>query len=136
MAANLEFRIGGVEINPDELRFDGFDPYKAKHKFVVECIDRNVALYVARAISHFQVADKFQLNEERLVGGGSCYINGNGQLVLNDYSGSYEAIPQNVAQSFAELLVPELQKQGIQTTGVVVDPQLSRLNKFWKDRSP
>jgi len=137
MVENLEYRIGGIEINRDRINFNGEDPYEAAHKFVVAFTDNQVALYIAGARRHFQVADKFKLGDLgdlTFVGGGSCYIDKNGNLILNDYSGDYKAIPKEVAQTLAELLVPELQKQGIEVKGIVADPLLSKLNQFWKDR--
>jgi hypothetical protein len=133
MAENLEYRIGGIDINLDRIRFSGIDLYDAYHKFVVQTVNNQAEIYVACANRHYKVADKFKLTEE-IVGGGSCYIDKSEKLVLNDYSGDYKAIPKEAAQKFLELLVPELQKQGIQTNGAVADPKLSKLNEFWKNR--
>ena len=44
------------------------------------------------------------------------------------------AIPREAAKTFAELLVPELLGQGIQTKGVIADPLLSKLHKFWIEK--
>ena len=134
MEDNLEYRIGGVAINPNRIKFNGSDPYDADHKFIVQIIDSQVLIYVAPANRHFQVAHKFNLDDKNLIGGGSCFIDAGEQLVLDDYSGDYMAIPREAAKTFAELLVPELLGQGIQTKGVIADPLLSKLHKFWIEK--
>jgi hypothetical protein len=134
MIEDLEFRIGGLEIWPDRLSFTGRDPYDASHKFVVEHVDNKVSIYVTQADGHFQIATRFRLPENRLVGGGSCYIDGNGRLVLNHCSETYKAIPKEAAQIFVELLVPELEKKGIQTRGILAEPDISYVHKFWKKK--
>jgi len=133
---DLEYRIGGLKINPNELFFNGNDPYDATHLFVTRALDSYVEIYVAKAETHFQVVNIFNLNEmkDNIIGGGSFYLNGNNELVLNDYSGAYDAIPKKSAQGFAELILPEIEKLGIKIKGIAVDPNKWRINDFWKER--
>lgn len=131
MADSLEFRIGGLKIVPYELAYHGSNPYKACHKFVVESANNAAVIYVAVGDSHPRISQKFNLNKDRLVGGGSCYIDKDGRLVLNDFSGNYGGIPKEAAQKFAELIVLELKKQGIKTSGINANPKETRIHLFW-----
>ncbi|MFH1072277.1 MAG: hypothetical protein V1743_02510 [Nanoarchaeota archaeon] len=128
--ADLEYRIGGMDIKPDRLRFEGLDSYEARHKFVVEARGNEVAIYVTQGRSHKNVTERFDILENK-VGGGSCYLNGENQLVLDDFSGVYKAIPKEVAQRFAELILPELEKLGVEVNGIAVNPFESRMNPYW-----
>ncbi|MEK6873918.1 MAG: hypothetical protein AABW91_03660 [Nanoarchaeota archaeon] len=112
---NLEYKIGGLKINPNKLPFNGSDPYDASHHFVTRALDSYVEIYVAEAETHFQVVNIFNLNEmkDNIAGGGSFYLNENNELVLDDYSGDYDAISKKAAQSFAELILPEIEKLGV-----------------------
>ncbi len=129
---NLEYKIGELEINPDKLRFDGPIPYYSSHKFVVELVNDIASIYVAEGERHMYIALKFGLDESHLVGGGSLYLDREGRLVLNDYSGDYGAIPKAVAKRFAELIIPELKKIGIEVDEIEVNPCESYINDFWK----
>ena len=126
--------MGGLNINPSRLRFDDSDTYNASHKFVVEALDTAVSIYVAEVEKHMHVAGRFNIPNKRLVGGGSCYLNGEEQLVLNDYSGGYRAIPKEAAQRFAELIVPKLRKLGVEIKGIAVDPSEWNLHSFWREK--
>lgn len=131
--ADLEYTIGGLNVNPNSLRFAGNDPHDASHKFVAEALDHVVSIYVAEEKRHMHIAGRFGIREERLVGGGSCYLNGDGQLVLNDCSGDYHGIPKEAARRFAELMIPELKKLGVEAKGIVVNPHNADLHSFWRE---
>lgn len=128
---NIEYRIGGLDINPKAFKFEGKDPYGAGHLFVVEALDNILSIYVAETYRHYRVVKRFGLDESKIVGGGSCYLNKDEQLVLNDYSGDYNAITKESAQIFAELIIMELAKFDIQVKGIFVDPDISKLNYYW-----
>jgi len=127
----LEYRVGGLKINPKALYFAGFDSYDAEHLFVIGVNDNAVSIYVAEAERHASVPQKFSLSDY-IVGGGSCYTNHQKELVLDDYSGNYGAIPKNVAQKFGELMLPELKKLGIEINGIIAEPVEKKINDFWK----
>jgi hypothetical protein len=145
--AGLEYRIGGLKIDPKHLKYEGidpydaghkFDPYEAYHKFVVEAKDSIVSIYVIEAHCHYSIVLKQKVDENKLVGGGSFYLDKDGQLVLDNYSDDYGAIPKKAALRFAELIlpqiVPELGKSGIQLHGIIADPNENLLNSFWKEK--
>ena len=134
---NLEYRIGGLD-DPDF--FCKEDP--KSHRFIVEAVDKKVSIYVSVDMgAHDDVAARFNIPIKRevgedncnIVGGGYCYLNSEGQLVLDDYSYDYGAIPKNVALKFAELMIPELKKSEIEVNGVAVNPYQGSLNRFWRD---
>ena len=129
---NLEYRIGRMDIDPGRLKFEDSDPYEAIHKFVVEALDRVLSIYITRRSRHKYVAEEFKVRGQ-IVGGGSCYLNSKNQLVLDDFSGDYEAIPKEVAQRFAELMLPELEKIGVEVKGIAVNPKESSINSYWKN---
>ena len=133
---DLEYRIGGLKINLKELFFSGYDPYEASHLFVTRVLDSHVEIYVAKAETHFQVSNIFNFNrmEDNIVGGGSFYLNEDNKIVLGDYSGAYNAIPKEVAQIFAELILPEIEKLGVKVKGIIVNPNERRINDFWKGK--
>lgn len=128
----LEYRIGELKITDEHLIFEGEIPYYAEHKFLVEFRESAVFIYVAQGNDHRFVCNLFNLPEKRLVGGGSVYLNANRRLVIDDYSGSYKAIPKESAERFASLIVNELTKKGIAITGIYANPDERHLNPFWK----
>lgn len=130
---DLEYKIGRLEIDPERMRFEGPDPYYASHLFVVGESDDSASIYVSQAERHAGVARQFDLNDN-IVGGGSCYTNPQKELVLNDYSGDYDAIPREAAQRFAELMQPELREMGVEVEGIAVNPEQTFLNFFWIDK--
>lgn len=127
---NLEYRIGGLEINPEHLKRESYRP---AHLFVVNHEENAVAIYVAEAGRHYQVCPKFEVSLDGIVGGGFFYLDDKSQLVLGDYSGDYYGIPKHAAERFAELLVPEMQKQGIDVDGYQESPNPRVINRFWRD---
>lgn len=131
--ADLEYRIGGLNVNPGILGFTGSEPYSANHKFIAEASGNVVSIYVAEGKKHRHVVEKFNLPNRRLVGGGSCYLNAEEQLVLDDFSGDYNAIPKEVAQRFAELMLPELEKLGVRVNGIAVNPKKYFMNSYWQE---
>lgn len=131
--ADLEYRIGGMDVHPHSLRFEGSNPHNAWYKFVAEAEDNVVSIYVAGGFNHDDIVKKFGVKGQK-VGGGSCYLNGENQLVLDDFSSYYDAIPKEVAQRFAELILPELEKLGIKVDGIAVDPMESTMNSYWREK--
>jgi|SRR3989344_2599290 len=131
---DLEYRIGGISIHKDHLIFSGSDPREASHKFVAEAIDQVVFLYVAAHKKHRQMANKFNIPDIRRVGGGSCYVNPQRFLVLDNYSGDYGSIPRDAAQRFAELLRIKLEFLGVTVAGIMVNPDRWQLNDYWKHK--
>jgi len=127
----LKYKIGGLDINRSRLRFYGSDPRYAPHKFVVETDGNTISIYVSHAENDADITARFNLNS-KMVGGGSLYINGAGELVLNDFSGKYGAVPREVAERFAGLIIPELEKMGINVSGIYVNPD-KFLNPYWEE---
>ena len=132
--ADLEYRIGGVYIYRDELRFNGSDPYNAGHKFVVAALDNVVSIYVAMERRHAFVLKYFEDSwDKKIVGGGSFYLNSKNQLVLDDFSQDYKAIPEKAAQIFAKLMLPKLEELGFEVKGIAVNPN-KNINPYWIDQ--
>jgi hypothetical protein len=130
---DLEYKIGGLNIDTKRIHFYEEEPYDAAHLFVVQSLEDSVLIYVTHMGAHNLVAREFALDEEMLVGGGSCYVNGKKELVLDDYSGDYGAILVFAAQRFAEMIRPELDRLGVEVRGVFANPD-SRMNSFWKNK--
>lgn len=130
MNENLEYRIGRLEIDPMDLENTDFSiPYS--HRFVVELSDERItSIYVGRKSTHQDVVEKFGLNDKNIVGGGFAYTKA-GQFVLGGYSRKYLGISKNAAESFAQLMLPELEKNGIRVNGYRTNISTRFLNDFW-----
>lgn len=129
--ADLEYLIGGLNLCAERLGFAGSDPYGAAHKFVARAQGDKVSIYVSEGKGHKDVVSKFSLSPGGIVGGGSCYLDVKGRLTINDFSGSYNAIPKEAAQKFAELIKPEIEKLGMKVNDVAVNPSNLGLHSFW-----
>jgi len=134
----LNYRIGCLKINKDRLRFSGPSPYLACHKHVVLGHEDSASIFVAEGMSHREVASQFDLDETRLVGGGSLYLDNEERLVIDDCSMKYGTIPWEAAKKFGELVLAELEKGGISATRVWADPTgvnrgLRERYMFWED---
>ncbi|MHA1574984.1 MAG: hypothetical protein ACTSXL_02445 [Alphaproteobacteria bacterium] len=130
---NLEYKIGGLKIVPEKIKFTGNDPYDAEHLFVVQNVFDSVLIYVAPAKSHQSAAGNFGIYGS-IMGGGSFYTNEKNELVVGDYSGTYDAISNDAAQKFAELIIPKLDELGVTVDGIKVNPNQLHLNSFWRDK--
>jgi hypothetical protein len=135
---DMSYRIGGLKINKDKLVFSGPYPYMASHKHVVLSQGATASIYVAEGNSHRDVASEFDLDETRLVGGGSLYLDDDKMLVLKDYSVRYGTIPQEAAERLGGLILAELEKDGIMARGVWADPACVNSGsrdkyQYWKD---
>jgi hypothetical protein len=117
----LECKIGGLRnINPEKLKIAAWNE---DYHFVVDGIDNIVSIYVADTnncgfAGHNEVAAKFGILEEKLVGGGYLFLDDRGKLVLFNFCYGIGGIPKRVALEFAELLALELNKQGIRVDGI------------------
>jgi len=131
---DLEYRLGKLNVNLSRLRLQDTDPYEAAHKFIIEAKGNSVCIYVGEAVGHIRLGLRLEIPEERLVGGGFCYLDDKEQLVLHGYSGEYHSIPQYAAKKFADLIKPELEKTGIVVSGIAINTSQEswRLNPFWK----
>jgi len=135
---DLEYRIGGLYVIPDRLKLNGPFPHNADHRFVVDSSAGAICIYVAKEQRHKHVVQRFEI-QSRIVGGGSCYLDREGQLVLADYSCDYGAVPKEVELIFAKLMLPELERLGIAVSGVsksvelYVDFKEKHMNSFWKE---
>ena len=66
------------------------------------------------------------------MGGGSIYVNREGDLVLNHLSYIYGAVPNNIACKFAKLIQKELKKLGLKGIKVIVNPKKD-LSSRWSE---
>ena len=130
---NLEYKIGKLRINPNRLEFQGTDSYESAHKFLVESLDNSILIHVGEAVGHIKLGLRLNLPDEKIVGGGSCYLDKQENLVLDDYSGEYHAIPKEVAQRFVGLLQPEFEKTGVNVKGIIANPRNWGLHSFWTE---
>ncbi len=133
---NLEYRIGELDISPTLIKFNGPErlSHDADYKFVVEAINNSISIYVRGGGGHSYVAGQFGIQKDRIVGGGSCYLDRENNLVLNNYSTNYGSIPKVVAQRFAELMLPEVQKLGVEVRGIAVNPKESEIHSYWREK--
>jgi hypothetical protein len=143
---SLQYRIGGLEINPEKFLFTGPIPHKADHRFVVAVSGDVAEIYVAAFDRHAKVAEHFGLGEPdmtnfgrfkardgvQIVGGGSCYLYGNRDFVIASRSGDFDGISKYAAQLFGDLIAEELKSHGMDVRNVVANPY-EKMNPFWKE---
>ena len=125
----LEYRVGGLEIDLERI---GPSRLGEEHKFVVEAIDNIASIYVTQTLGHQLVGEIFRLAKPRIIGGGSLYLLDD-KLFLNNYSKDYGSISKVAAQKFAELIIPELEKQGVKPIGIVANPNEDYINNYWRN---
>lgn len=144
---NLEYKIGGLDIDVKCFSFPLPFVRSPKHRFVVNTED-GVRIYVANEFSHQEVVSAFRLDEklgeklgamERMRrmfaytwGGGYCYIQDK-TLVLDSRSQDFGGIPKEVAQKLAELIRSEIEKLGIECSGISVNPE-PPVNPNWHEK--
>ena len=147
MMLDLEYRVGGLDMDvapgrfklrekEDERRLDYIkrgNRYPAVHIFIVERNQNICLIHISGQVrAHGNVAYKFSIPDERIVGGGSCYMDSKGILILDNFSGTYGAIPNKAAQKFAELIKPKLKEIGLpEAVGIAVNMDESKLISFW-----
>jgi hypothetical protein len=145
--ADLEYRIGALDIDSARFRLsekeekfkaEAFEKlgqsyrYTAVHLFIIDRNNNEALIYVSgQCYRHSHVAGKFDIPNQRIVGGGNCYMDGKGVLILDDFSGDYLAIPKKAAQIFAELIKPKLEEIGLQVMGIAVNPNELKVHPFW-----
>ncbi len=135
--ADLEFRIGCLEIEKSKITDDQYRP----HRFITEARDNVVYFYGCFASSHYQVADRFNVNWKeghKIVGGGSFDVEIDKRtkklkLVLSGQSIDYSGIHPYAARKFARLILPRLNEQGIKLANFQVVPP-SGINRYWARR--
>lgn len=133
----LEYEIGNLDIKDYLLKFNGIDPYDAGHLFITTHEKGKIRLYVSNVLNHSEIVDRFsnQIENEQVVGGGSFYMDSQDCLNINDYSGSFKAIPRFIALNIGKKCIPILKEKGINVKGIKVNKQdISEeisLNSFW-----
>lgn len=134
--SDIIYELGEVDIDRAKLVLLTNRAYSASHKFVVQAQDDFARLYVCKGFGHNQVKEHFSLDSSTLVGGGSCYLDRQSQLVLDDYSASFGVIPQSAAEEFVKLLSERFTAEGIVYVGVRAHPLIrgNSLHSFWLER--
>jgi len=141
---DLIYKIGGLDISKEGLKLSGHHiqrygffqknggRFLAPNFYVVERIENELSIYISGSgTRHAHVAGHFNLEDKDLVGGGNCYVDLEGRLILDDFSGDYGTIPKSAAQKFAELIMSEIgEEEGIKS--IAVNPIEEKLNDFWK----
>ena len=97
----LEYKIGNIEIDKEKLEFFGKDPSESKHKFLVVGQGTGLIAYMGPK-GHVKIVKQNKIESVRVLGGGSVYLNKNGDLVLDHLSYIYGAVPDKVACEFAK----------------------------------
>ena|SRR3989338_1039980 len=155
---DLEYKIGAVDLNFDNYEMGNDDKKRYAEyglgKFIVVLEGENtLAIYVGHKCAHIDIAKHFGLmpypygghyplekktnpNEVgNIVGGGSSIIR-EGSLMLEERSGSFGAVPKEVAEKFLNILSLELKKEGVNITQTLAEPDCSggheEMNMFWK----
>lgn len=118
----------------DKLLLNDSNPYNSSHKFVVEKKDEGdstlVGIYVFKG-GHPGVVIHFGLKDEGVIGGGSLYMDRNGNLVLGGYSRNYFGIPRDAEKRFGDLIAQRLSDDfGIKPNGIVADDS-EHVNQVW-----
>ncbi len=134
---DYEFQVAGVDI--DEVKLREVLAIPAHHKFLVEAKKEEMLLrlFVCLAHSHAGVVKRFRpetgVQAENIVGGGICLLHENNQLVLGGTSGTFGAVPDAIANRFAELLhlhLRDVMKMDIQKATGIGNEYC--LHEFWK----
>ncbi|SRR3989338_7628944 len=129
--ANLEYKLGKIEIDMEKFRYFGEDPGESQHKFLVVGNGGTIYAYIA-PVGHVKIVKNNSLENGRVLGGGSIYVNREGDLVLNHLSYIYGAVPNNIACKFAKLIQKELKKLGLKGIKVIVNPKKD-LSSRWSE---
>lgn len=136
--SHLKFKIGGMDVNPDFLVLGprGINPL---HRFLVREEGDIFSIYIAHLFSVqlpkgwpdgwiYCVLAKFgfEPNDKSIVGWGKLFMRENGQLVFID-----GVIPNQVAQEFGKLLLPELKKMGLEIKEISAEINEIFLSGYW-----
>jgi hypothetical protein len=135
----VHYAIGRCEIDPGSIVYTGNDVYReAAHKCIVEQRGEDeVAIFVCPAKGHQAVSEHFrwQLKEDKLIGGGSVYIDRDDVLVVGSYSGTYGFLPFSAAERFAAALFRECRQRDIPVKAARGDPEVKgTLHPFWSSQ--
>ncbi|MEK6888233.1 MAG: hypothetical protein AABX14_04795 [Candidatus Aenigmatarchaeota archaeon] len=71
----------------------------------------------------------------RVGGGGNCYIDEKSNLVLDESSEEFGAIPKSAAERFVKMLVMELERARVEINSTAVNPN-GQLNDCWRSYCP
>ena len=123
-----------MEIDVNKLMLGNSDSLDSSHKFVVEKKaagdSTSVEIYVFKG-GHPGVAIHFGLKDDDVIGGGSLYIDDDGNLVLGSYSRNYLGIPRDAKKRFGDLVAKKLSDDlGIKLNGIVAADS-EYINKMW-----
>lgn len=126
----LEYKLGKIEIDKEKLWYFGKDPNDSPHKFLVTGNGKAIYAYVAPS-GHIKIVKKNGLESAAVLGGGSVYLNREGDLILNNLSHIYGAVPSNVACELAKLIQKELKKIGLKGKKALINPKKD-LSRRWE----
>jgi len=127
---NLEYKIGETEINPDNLPYETSET-EGHPNFLVQAQGNTITLYISSKQTDSEIIKQFSLDHTEIVGGGEVYTI-EGKLSLDYTSKDYLAVPPEVREKFAELLLPLIKTQGIDIAAVECIDRNVPLNEFWK----
>lgn len=130
---NLEYKIGGLNIDPNRIYFEENNPYLSAHKFIVLVNSGIASIYVSKANEHREIVYHFNLDKTKIYGGGDIYLDYSNNLALTAFSAKFNAIPKEVAQKFAELLIPELKKKKLIINGLNAHPNELLIHEYWRN---
>lgn len=143
---NIIYRLGRISLDSEKIRFLGENPYDASHKFIVEHLINslrrdeglNICIHVSPASCHDELRNLVGISREKVIGGGSVYLDQKDNLFIGDRSGNYGAIPLLVAENFGLKLKEKIK---IKIGSIEAHPNDSQLNQFWinlgfKQREP
>lgn len=143
--AELEYKIGYFDPDDTIITKDKEDVVLT-HRFVIEKNGSVVLIYVDKASSYSGITKKFGLDEDKIVGGGSLYLNRNNEIVLDDICIEYGTPSKKAAELFALQLIGELLVNGIKSStdpkkrtaininGCKPNPPETMMNDFWKEQ--
>ena len=124
----LEYRIAGLEFDGQRIVTDSVDFRKfTPHRYLAISNGQIVDFYAARRKLFKEVADRFQLNLD-IPCGGAFYVDSNANtLYIGCRASPYGYTPQEWAEGFGELLLPELKREGVSITSTIIVPQRPRI---------
>lgn len=131
----LNYKLGFIKVNPKTIKTDIDKPIirNPSHRFIVTFEKETLFLHVAETDKHKRFITMFSINQDTIVGGGSVYLDTHNNLVLQDFSGDYGAIPHDIALIFADKLKQELTKKGIITQETAIRV-FGELEDFWAEQ--
>ena len=99
-----------------KIKIDGLEKLSSggSQKYIVGRDGQNLSLYSVKENRHAKVAERFGLDDESVLGGGSISFC-DSSVTFQDFSADYGAVPQEVVEKFYASLEKELSRVGVES---------------------